>query len=113
MNETLLIVLLIIIGIAAVFVIPQWLIKRSIPKVIKIFREKNAVSIKNAKTAEELGFRSRGMLERLFTRRDYKQYALRALVQGGIIQMTETGKLYLSEERFSESKLAKPTSRFR
>lgn len=113
MNEVALIVLLIIVAIVAIFVIPQWFIKRSIPKVIKIFRENRAIDIKNAKTVNELGLRPYSMLERLFRRRDYKQYALNALVQAGIIQKTEDGKLYLSEEKLGESRLEKPTSYIR
>jgi hypothetical protein len=113
MNEVLIIILLIIIVIVAMLVIPQWLTKRAIPQVIRIFREKNAIGIKNAKTVDELGLRPRGMMEQMFRRRDYKQYALTALMRVEIIQMTEDGRLYLSEEKLSESGLNRPTPYFR
>ena len=113
MNEVLIIILLIIVALVSMLVIPQWLIKRAVPQVIRIFREHNAIDIKNAKTLDELRLRPRGMMQQMFRRRDYKQYALTALMQADIIQMTEDGKLYLSEEKLSESRFGSPTSYFR
>ena len=109
MNDVLIIILLIIIAIAAMLFIPQWLIKRAVPQVIRIFREHNAIDMKNAKTIDELGLSPRGILQQMFRRRDYKQYALTALLRADIIQMTEEGKLYLSEEKLSESRFGNPT----
>ena len=103
MNDVLIIILMIIIGIGAMFVIPQWLTRRAVPQVIRIFRERNAIDVKNAKSIDELGLRPRGMIEQMFRRRDYKQYALNALIKVEIIQMTEDGRLYLSEDKLSES----------
>ena len=108
MNEVLIIILLIIVALVSMLVIPQWLIKRAIPQVIRIFREHNAIDIKNAKTIDELRLRPRGMMQQMFRRRDYKQYALTALMRADIVQMTEDGKLYLSEEKLSESKFGSP-----
>ena len=113
MNEVLLIILMVIIGMVAMFVIPQWLTKRAIPQVIRIFREHNAIGIKNAKTIDELGLSPRGMIQQMFRRRDYKQYALTALMRADIVQMTEDGRLYLSEEKLSESRFGSPTPYFR
>ena len=113
MNEVLIIILMVIIGMGAMFVVPQWLTKRAIPQVIRIFRAHNAIGIKNAKTIDELGLRPRGMLEQMFKRRDYKQYALNTLMRFEIVQMTEDGRLYLSEEKLNESGLDRRTSYFR
>jgi hypothetical protein len=113
MREVLIVILLIIIAMMSMLFIPQWLTKRAIPRVIRIFREHNAIGIKNAKTIDELGLRPRGMMEQMFRRRDYKQYALTALMRADIIQMTEDGRLYLSEEKLSESSFGRPTSYFR
>ena len=103
-GETLLIIILVIVGIVAMVVLPQWRTKRAIPKVIQIFKEHNATSIKNAKTLEEIGIKLPSIMQELFSRRDYKQYALKGLMTAGVIQMTEDGKVYLSEETFLNSK---------
>ena len=113
MNEVLIIILLIIVALASMLFIPQWLIKRAVPQVIRIFREHNAIGIKNAKTIDELGLSPRGMIQQMFRRRDYKQYALTALMRADIVQMTEDGRLYLSEEKLSESRFGSPTPYFR
>ena len=80
MGSVFLIVLIVVFGWVVLFIVSQWRLKRAIRQVIRIFREHNAISINNSKTIEELGMRSRGMLERMFRGRDYKQYALRALI---------------------------------
>ncbi len=112
MTDVLLIILTIVIAGLALFVLPRWRIKRAISQVIWILREHNAVSIKNARTGEELGFRRQGILPGILTRRDYKLDALRALIKAGIIQTTEDGKLYLSEEKLISSGLYKSQTGF-
>jgi hypothetical protein len=96
-----------------VFVIPRWLIRRAARQVIKIFRAQNATESKNARTIDDLGLRPPGMLERMMRRRDYKPQALNALMQVGVVKVTEDGKLYLSEEKLSESGLEKRASPYR
>ena len=110
MSTALLIVILLALLVVGMFVLPRWRMNRAISQVIWIFREHNAVSIKNAKRGEELGFRQPGMMEGILTRRDYKRYALMALIKAEIIQTTEDGRLYLSEERLISSRLYKPQS---
>ena len=106
--EAVVLIALIVVAVLALFVIPQWRIKRAIPQVIKMFMDNNAVGIKNAKTEEELGFKRRGMLEGIFKPRDFKPHALTALIQAEIIRMTEDGKLYLAEDKLIESGFYKP-----
>jgi hypothetical protein len=96
-----------------VFVIPRWLIRRAARQVIKIFRAQNATESKNARTIDELGLRPLGVMERMMRRRDYKPQALDALVQMGVVKVTEDGKLYLSEEKLSEFGLEKRASPYR
>ena len=93
--------------LVAIFVIPRWLLRRAARQVIKIFREHNATDSKNAKTIDELGLRPPGVMERMMRRRDYKPHALNALMQAEIIQRTEDGKLYLSEEKLIDFGLEK------
>jgi hypothetical protein len=96
-----------------VFVIPRWLIRRAARQVIKIFRAQNATESKNARTIDELGLRPPGMMERMMRRRDYKPQALDALVQVGVVKVTEDGKLYLSEEKLTELGIEKGASPYR
>lgn len=80
------------------FVIPRWRLKRAVRQVIAIFRQNSALDKKTAKTIDELGLKPRGAMEGLFRGRDFKPYALNALTKAGIIQGTEDGRLYLTED---------------
>lgn len=95
------------------FVIPRWLVRRAARQVIRIFRKHNATESKKACTVDELGLRPPGVLERMMRRRDYKPHALNALMQVGVIQVTEDGKLYLSEARIAELGMEKGVSPYR
>ena len=106
MNDWIIIVALVIILLIALFVVPQFLIARAMKKVIKIFRENNAIGERNAKTAEQLGLEPKGMMDRMMRPRDYKPRALQYLIGANIIQMTEDGKLYLVEENLANTKFA-------
>ena len=113
MTNVLIIIGLIVIAGLAMFVYPQWRLRRAIPQVIRIFRDHNAIGIKNAKAAEELGLGPKGMIGQLFNRRDYKQYAVNTLIQVEIIQVTEDGKLFMSQEKLTEYGLDRPTPYYR
>ena len=112
MEVLILILMVIVIGVA-MFVVPRWRVSRATTEVIQVFQEHNATNIKNAKTSDELGFKQRGMLDGIFTRRDYKPYALSGLMRAEIVQVTEDGKLYLSEEKLATSGFYKSQSGFR
>jgi len=109
MNTVVFIVAIIVLALLALFVIPQWRMRRAIRQVIRILRQNNAVDVKTAKTIDELGLRPRRMLEGMFKGRDYKQYALNTLVKAEILKAVEGGRLYLSEERLSTSGLERNT----
>ena len=113
MSSVILIVLIIVLMLAALFILPQWRLRRAIRQVIRILREHNAVGIKNARTIDELGLRPRRMLEGMFKGRDYKKYALSALMKAEIIQITEDGRLYLSEDKLIASGLDRGASYYR
>ena len=98
-GDVLFLVVLGVLFIVVVFVVPQWLLVRNVPKVIKIFRENNAVGPKNAKTIEELGLKPKSLFERVLKRRDYKPKALQFLMRVTIVDFTEEGKVYLDEEK--------------
>ena len=101
MNDTFIVIILIIVFIVVALVLPQFLVMRTIPKVIRIFRQNNAVGAKNAKPIEELGLKQRSVIENMLRRRDYKPRSLQLLINTNIVQMTEDGKLYLDEENLA------------
>jgi len=94
---------LVILAILAWLFIPVWMIRRSIPKVIKIFQKRNAIGIQNAKTVEELGLQPKSMWQRMFSRRDYKPKALQLLIQLNVVQMTEDGKVYITDDSLASA----------
>lgn len=104
MNDWVIIAILIIVFLLVMFILPQLMIARSAPKVIKIFRKYNAVGIKNAKFVDELGLQQKGMIDRMMRPRDYKPRALQFLIQVNVIQMTDDGKVYLSEENLAKTR---------
>jgi hypothetical protein len=104
MNDVLFIVLMVLLFIAVMVVVPQWMLSRNVPKVIRIFRQQNAVGEKNAKTIEELGLLPKSMFQRMFNRRDYKPQALQFLLRTTVVEMTEEGKVYLNEETLMQTK---------
>ena len=93
--------------ILGVFVIPRFMMKRAMRHVLRAFRQNNATDAKTAKTLEELGLKPRSFMEGFLRGRDYKPYALDMLRKGEIVQITEDGKLYLSEDRLASSGMDK------
>ncbi len=103
MNYTALFILaIIVIAFLGLFVVPRFMLKRALKKVIKVFRDLNATDLKNAKTLEELGLKPRSFLDGMFKLRDYRPYALDLLRKAEIVKVTEDGKLYLLEVRLQE-----------
>lgn len=109
-NSILLIALLAVLLLLAMFLVPQWRLRRAIRQVIRILREHHAIDSKNAKTVNELGLRPRSIIEGIFKGRDYRQYAITALMKAEIIKRTEDGRLYLLEDKLSASRLGKGAS---
>ena len=104
MSDTTVIVILVALMLFVMFILPQFLLRRAIPSVIRIFRQGNAVGIENAKTVEELGLKPKSMAQAIFRGREYKITALQVLRNANVIQSTEDGKLYLSENDLSNSR---------
>ena len=94
-------ILLGIVFLVVMFVLPQMLIRRAIPSVLKILMEHNATSPKSAKAVDELGLADQTLAQRLWKPRDYKPRALQLLLSSNIVQMTDEGKLYISEENLN------------
>jgi hypothetical protein len=72
--------------------------------LIKSLREHEATNIATAKTAEELNLRIGSSFGKFNLLRDYSSYSLKMLVDEGVVQVTEDGKLFLSEETLALSR---------
>ena len=107
MNDILVIALIIIAIIAGMLGIPYLMMRRAVGRVVRVFQRNFAIDAKSAKTIDELGLSPRTMLQSMFRTRDYKPQALNFLMKAEVIQITEDGKLYLSEERLGASRLYK------
>ncbi len=94
-------ILVLILMIVVAIVGSRFLLKRAINKVIKAFRESKAFDATSAKSFEELGFKSRSLFQ-FGVLRDYKPMAFDLLAKSNIIQQTEDGRLFLSEESLSQ-----------
>ena len=88
----------------------DWLSGRHYPfrknrEKIEMFQERQALSADTAMPAEALGFQRRSILQvRAF--RDYKPAALQFLMRNNIVQVTDDGRLYLSEAVLAQTNLA-------
>ena len=98
-------VLLIILFMVLFMVIPLMMNKRAVIQVVKRLRKHQALDIQSAKTVEEIGLQHLSFQERMLRFRDYKPAALQGLIRTGIVQMTEDGRVYLSEENLRNSRL--------
>jgi hypothetical protein len=104
MSDTTMILILVALLVFVMFVLPQLRLRTAIPSVIRLFRQSKAVGIENAKTIEELGLKPKSMGQAIIRGQDYRMTALEVLKKAEVIQSTEDGKLYLSEEKLSNSK---------
>jgi hypothetical protein len=95
-------VLALLLFMAVALLLSRVLFKRALNRVIKMFREHNALNPAGALTSEELGFKSKGLLQ-FGMLRDYKPMALQLLMKGDIVQETVDGRLFLSEDRLAQS----------
>ena len=104
LNGILFIILIVILFILSVIFIPYWMTMRTIPKVIKVFRKKNAVGAQNAMNIDELELKPKSIFRRMFNRRDYSQQALQFLIRLDVVDITEEGKFFLNDEKLMLSK---------
>jgi len=100
------IVLLIIIFLVVIVVLPMMLNKRAVTQVIQIFRNHGALNPESAKTLQELKLTKPTFKDRMMRFRDYKPAAVESLIQVGVVQGTEDGRLYLLEEKLKGTKFA-------
>jgi hypothetical protein len=101
-SRVILILILVIIVFGGGLYIGNFLTRRAIFKVIEIFYQHKALGINSAKTPHQLGLKRPDFLQRVTSRRDYKQNALQILIKKGIIFENEDGRLYMVEEKLDE-----------
>jgi len=87
--------------LSAAFVVQGLLIRRAVFQAIRIFQDKHSLCSEGSKTIDELGMRAKSFMERMFHfgLRDYKPYALQALIRAGIVRKTSDGKVCLLENK--------------
>jgi hypothetical protein len=98
------IVLLIILFLVVIVFLPMLLNKRAVIQVIHIFNEHGALDAESAKSIMELKLTKPTLKDRMMRFRDYKPSALDSLIQVGVVQSTEDGRLFLLEERLKGTK---------
>jgi hypothetical protein len=91
------IILILVILLIMSFQLSFALARRSICKVIALFREIDAVGYSKAVPLEALGLGPRPFLQ-FKVLRDYKPWALQTLVQASIVRSGAEGTFYLSED---------------
>ncbi len=105
MNDILVIVLVIIVFLAGMIFIPQFMLRRAIKQVITIFRKHGATSEKSAKHIDEMGIKPQGLLSLNFGLRDYKYHAVQALIKAECVVVTDDGKVYMVEDKIMMLKI--------
>jgi len=106
MNSDLMFIVIIILLMAITWILlPQFLYKRAIKRVIKIFNEHNAVNSESAKTPKDLGLAQRGWIANLGRNRDYKPRALQMLIEYKIVLKTADDRVYLDKAQAALYKL--------
>ena len=103
-QEWTLVIILAAFGFLTWLVVPQFMIRDAIRRVIEIFRARQALDIVSALTPKELGLGPRPFFSfRLL--RDWKPDALKVMKKAGLVVSTPDGRLYLSERRLREIEL--------
>lgn len=107
MDKNIILLILAFLLMVIVFVFPRLRMRKSFTTIIRHFRENNAVNPQHARRAEDLGINFESKTPSLLRTGDEESDAARLLFNAGIIQTTEDGSLYLSEEILSNSKYGK------
>ena len=98
-SNGLFILLVVILAILGFFVLPRIRIRRAVNQVMAVFERNNALDVRSAKTADELGLRPPTFLDGMLRMRDFKPYALQILMQTEVVRQTDGGRLYLAQDR--------------
>ena len=106
MDTNVLVILLIaVLVLVGLFVLPRIRMRRAASQVVAIFQSNNAFDARSAKTVDELRLRPPTFLEGMLRMRDFKPYALQALMEAEVVKQTEDGRLYLSQNKLTTTSL--------
>ena len=105
MNDILFISAVLLLMVLTWILLPQFLYKKAISQVIKIFKRNNALTADSARTPKDLGLAQRGWIQNLGRARDYKPRALQMLIDYDIVRKTEDDRVYLVKEKLAMYKL--------
>jgi hypothetical protein len=86
------------------FFLSTYLMRRAFRAVLKMFRDNNALTPDAAQFAQDMGMKKKGLLS-FGGLRDYRPSVLQFLMKQDIVQATQEGKLFLSEEALRQSGL--------
>ena len=91
----------ILIFAAIAIAAPAIIAKRTLGKVIGIFRRHGATDAAHAKSRLELGLGKKGVMKEIMypSFRDHKPKVLDSLISSNVVRMTDEGKLYLEESK--------------
>jgi hypothetical protein len=110
MSQSTYVTILVILGIVLLIVLAFFgasvLARRATKSVIRAFRSHDALTPERAMTLEELGLRSNSIFQ-FKVIRDYKPAAINFLVQNNIVQITDDGKYFLSEDSLVQPNTSK------
>jgi hypothetical protein len=84
------------------FFLSTYLMRRAFKAVLKMFRDNSALTPETAQFAQDIGMKKKGFLS-LGGLRDYRPSVLQYLMKQDIVQATQEGKLFLSEEALRNS----------
>jgi hypothetical protein len=101
MNSTVLLILFIIILVILALLVLRIRMRRATKQVVAIFERNNAFDAMSAKTIDELKLKPPTFLEGMLRMRDFKPYALQALIKAEVVQQTDGGRLYLLQDKLS------------
>ena len=97
-----LLAVLVIATLGGTFLLRNFLTKRAMFKVVRMFYYHHALGIRGAKTLNELGLQRPDFIQRMMRPRDYRQYALQILIKNGIVEANPDGTVYMIEERLPQ-----------
>jgi hypothetical protein len=101
-GDVLIVTFLMVTLIAAILVIPAYMVRRATLRVISTFCGYEALEPSKARDREEMGLKPPDFLERMLKPRDYKPHALHFLNRAGIVRSTEDGRLYMVQDKLSD-----------
>ena len=106
MLQTVLLFAVLIILLAISVYYSRYRMKKALGEVIVIMRRFKALDEDSAKMQADLGLAPPGFLVRITSMRDYKPTAVHVLMEQKIVQMTDDGRLYLSETVLASTNIA-------